>query len=331
MPVLFGESRKGLLAAHRAIAKRQGITEGLRSALSRNSVRGVAVVFVLLLAVLLPLELFSGGWSGWGPITRTVAATAGALSRIVGIDATVDGNIIRLQSRNLAVDPECTAVDLLAIFAALVLAYPLRWTRKLFALATGGIVIELVNIGRLVGVAWASETLGDNQFHVLHDYLFEFGMVFLVMMIWAVWLSLAGGTHNRYIVRFIAATVAVSLLLGVPLLVVGSKTSSMLALGLTTILMASVPAWSMIAAAVGAPARRKLLFSLVLLAFTLAFGVFAFLTGWQQLASASVVIESVRSELLVAAYQLALVSGPVVALVLFAGKRPWVFWMAERE
>jgi exosortase/archaeosortase family protein len=172
-------------------AKRQGIAERLRSVVPRNSVRRVAVVFVLILGVLLPLALFSGGWAGWGPITRTVAGWAGACMRAVGIKATVEGNVILLPSRSLSVDPQCTAVDLLAVYTALVLAYPLRWKMRLLALVLGAVVLQVANIARLVGVAWASEVLVGRSFYVVHDYLFEFGMVFVVLMMWAAWLSFA--------------------------------------------------------------------------------------------------------------------------------------------
>jgi len=163
----------------------------LERLLPRNSVHRVAAVFVLLLAVLLPLALFSAGWSGWGPITGAIAATAGAASRLVGLPVVVQGNLMQLPSRTLAVDPQCTAVDLLVVYAALVLAYPIAWKKRLLALATGAAVLEVINIFRLVGVAWASEVLADRQFTLVHDYLFEFGMVFVVMMMWAVALSVA--------------------------------------------------------------------------------------------------------------------------------------------
>jgi exosortase/archaeosortase family protein len=180
------------VAARRSTKKQStGIAEKLQTALPRNSMRRVAVGFVLILAVLLPLSLFSAGWSGWGPITGAIATTAGASARMVGIPATVDGNVIHTPTRDLQVDPQCTAVDLLCVFAALVLAYPLKWRLRLIALVLGAIVLQVANIVRLVGVAWVSEFLAGRSFDMVHDYLFEFGMVFVVMMMWAVWLSLA--------------------------------------------------------------------------------------------------------------------------------------------
>jgi hypothetical protein len=132
-------------------------------------------------------------------------------------------------------------------------------------------------------------------------------------------------------VRFLGVTGVVSLVLGVPLLALGMQTSSDFVLNLTPVLVASVPAWSMIVGAVGAPIERKLRFVVGLLVFVLVFDVVAFATGWQQLATGASVISNVQGGALVAVYQLMLVSGPVVALVLFAGKRPSMFWEAAGE
>ena len=116
---------------------------------------------------------------------------------------------------------------------------------------------------------------------------------------------------------------------GVPVLVLGGRTSSAFVLGLVSVLAASVPAWSMIAGAVGAPVGRKLRHMLGLLAFVLVFDVVAYASGWQQMASTATVVSGLKAEVLITTYQLVLVSAPVVTLVIFAGKRPSVFWTRE--
>lgn len=182
------------MAPPRPAKKRASAAGWLRRTLPKNSPQRVAVAFVAILAVFLPFALFSGGWAGWKPITETIAAAGAAGARAVGIHAIATGNLIVLSTRSLSIDPQCTAVTLLAVYAALVLAYPLRWRDRLIALAVGAIVLQLANVGRLVGVAWASELLADKRFYIVHDYLFEFGMVFLVLLMWVVWLSIARRT-----------------------------------------------------------------------------------------------------------------------------------------
>jgi hypothetical protein len=123
----------------------------------------------------------------------------------------------------------------------------------------------------------------------------------------------------------------VSILLGVPLILASWTSTSPFTQGLMTLLVASVPAWSMIAGAVGAPLKRKVAYMLGLLGFVLVFDLVAYATGWQALATGATVIRSAQAGMLVSTYQLALVSAPVVTLLLFAGKRPSVFWEAARD
>jgi exosortase/archaeosortase family protein len=179
------------MASHRGTRKRPGALQWLQGALPRNSVRRVAVVFVVLLAVSLAVLTLARGWSGWRAITGVTASVGGSSARFFGVNATVTGNLIQLPSRSLSVDPACTAVTLLALYVALVLAYPVSWNMRFLAIAVGTPVLFLANIARLVGVAWASELLTDKPFYLVHDYLFEFGMVFVVMLMWVVWLSFA--------------------------------------------------------------------------------------------------------------------------------------------
>ena len=175
-------------------SKESPVANFVRDFAPRNSVRRVAIIFVVVLGVLLTISLLSGRWSGWVPITNGIAAVAGGTARALGIPATVEGNLIRTPTRTLAVDPQCTAVDLLAVYAALILAYPLKWKMRLVALVVGAIVLQVANIARLVGVAWAAVLVNGRSFDLVHDYLFEFAMVFVVMMMWAVWLTLARRT-----------------------------------------------------------------------------------------------------------------------------------------
>ncbi len=115
-------------------------------------------------------------------------------------------------------------------------------------------------------------------------------------------------------------------MLSVPILMVSWKTSSLFLRDLCRFLLEAVPSWSMIAAAVGARARRKLDYSLALLAFLLALYLTASWTGLQHLAMHSGPASGTRDILLAEAYRLMRLVSPVVALVLFAGKAPSVFW-----
>jgi hypothetical protein len=127
-------------------------------------------------------------------------------------------------------------------------------------------------------------------------------------------------------VCFAIIALLTSVVLGVPLLLVASQETSFLTQSMTAELAACVPAWSMIAGAVGASWQRKLRFSAGLLGFVIAFDLVGYVTGWLALVDGATVVRSVWAALLILAHQVILVAMPVVTLVLFAGKRPSVFW-----
>jgi len=126
-------------------------------------------------------------------------------------------------------------------------------------------------------------------------------------------------------------TIAVSLLTGLPLLAAGWRAPSEFVLGLVSVLGACVPAWSMIVGAVGASPQRKTIYACGLLLFAAAFDVLAFSTGWQAAAMNATVINGASGGFAVGGYQLLLLACPVVTLILFAGKRPAVFWESAAD
>jgi exosortase/archaeosortase family protein len=182
------------VSARRSKDDRKEVPGRIERVLPHNSVRRVAVVFVILLAVFLPLTTLNGAWSGWQAITGETAFFGGTCARSLGINATVVGSVIHLPSRSLLIDTQCTGVTLMAVYIALVLAYPVSWKMRTLAIVAGIPILFAVNIARVVGVAWASELLPGQSFYLVHDYLFEFGMVFAVLMTWAVWLSIVRRT-----------------------------------------------------------------------------------------------------------------------------------------
>ena len=178
----------------KALKKRTAIAEWLHSVLPRNSVKRVVVTYLLILAVLMPPTMTSSSWPVWTPVTHAIALVAGGAARMIGVPAVVTGHLIALPTRTLSVDPACTAFVLFVVFASIVLAYPVRWSLRLIALLLGAIVLQAFNIARLVAVAWAAGVLSGSSFAIMHDYLFEVGMVFVVIAMWAVWLSVVQRT-----------------------------------------------------------------------------------------------------------------------------------------
>lgn len=129
--------------------------------------------------------------------------------------------------------------------------------------------------------------------------------------------------------RFLLAAVGISVLIAGPLFFVQWQTTSPFLRGLVSSTLGMVPAWSLMLAALGAPIERKLRFSLALAAFAIAFFSFAYLTGWTEVATRYTMTYAPEDAQLVESYRLAWVAAPLVALILFVGKRPSVLWTRD--
>jgi len=144
-------------------------------------------VYLLVFTAALGVVDASGGLQFLMLMTAKVSTS---LITLTGVKATQTGTLIYLSNRTLAIDVACTAVYLVALFNALILAYPVKWTSRLLGVLGGTIAIAGVNLGRIVAVAHVS-IRAPGSFDFIHDYLFQVGMTMAVVMIWVLWLKMA--------------------------------------------------------------------------------------------------------------------------------------------
>jgi exosortase/archaeosortase family protein len=161
--------------------------------LRRNSLVTTSVVFLLVFTVLEGAIWVVTATGGLDSLMKLTARVAGQLTVFIGIPATVVGKDILLSRHTLRIDPDCTAIAIVALYSALVIAYPLSARTRALALLVGIPVILVANILRLIAVAVASEYLGQAAFAFAHDYLFKVVMILVVVALWATWLQIARG------------------------------------------------------------------------------------------------------------------------------------------
>lgn len=157
----------------------------------RNSLAAVAALFLVVFAV---FEALIWGVFATGRLYPLMASTASITSVLVAwahIPVTLSGIQLVLPSRILEIDVDCTAIQLAALYAALVIAYPVAPKTKLIGLMVGLPLIFVANLLRLLGVALASEHLSQNLFSFTHDFLFKVVMMFVVIGLWGWWLQTA--------------------------------------------------------------------------------------------------------------------------------------------
>jgi exosortase/archaeosortase family protein len=158
-----------------------------QSSKSDGAVAGLVVRFAAYFAVFSALILFldSRGLLRWLQDVTAIASDAGV--RMLGIGTVRNGTLIHLSQRVLAIDLACTAVFIMALYAALVLAYPVSARDRLVGIVVGIAIISVGNVLRIVAAAVVAQT-APPLFTFFHDYLFQVGMVLLTVAAWAAWL-----------------------------------------------------------------------------------------------------------------------------------------------
>ena len=149
--------------------------------------------FALLQVAILVLSV--QGRLDW--LMNANAVVTAAIVGLLDIPVTLQGTQLVMTNHILQIDLECTGITIAALYAALIVAYPLSIRTRLLALAVGLPVLAIVNVVRLVGVALASEYLSPDLFFFAHDYLFRVVMILAVVALWVAWLQVAR-THASH-------------------------------------------------------------------------------------------------------------------------------------
>jgi exosortase family protein XrtF len=96
--------------------------------------------------------------------------------RLIGVDGT----------GGLWIGDNCNGIALFALFAGFVIAYPGNWLKKLFFIPAGIILIQVLNILRVVALA-ILDTHSRAWTEFNHTYTFTiiiYGCIFLLWMFW---------------------------------------------------------------------------------------------------------------------------------------------------
>lgn len=123
--------------------------------------------------------------SAWIDSTARVCAM---LLRLLGRDVTAYGERLIGEGLMLNVVGECTAAVPLTLLLAGTLAHEARWRNRILGSVLGAGVLLAVNQVRLVSL-WFTLKHAPGQFDLLHNYLWQPGMIAVVAVLWVLWLG----------------------------------------------------------------------------------------------------------------------------------------------
>ena len=154
-------------------------------------------VFVALLAVSFGLELTP--WAqAWlvTPWTDAVARVAGTLMRMFDGSISTTGNVIATTRSPFAVAIEagCNGVEATLVLGAAMLAFPARWRHRLAGIAVGVAAVQLLNVVRVISLFYLGQWDRD-VFEWAHLYVWQALIMLDVLVVWVIWVRLAGTRH----------------------------------------------------------------------------------------------------------------------------------------
>ncbi len=179
------------------IVKKPGnklIQDNAKQRARRISVGRFIFTYLCLLAIFLWMVLYRPlhhiidiniSYSGF--IVSLVSRVMG----IAGIPSEFHGGIINLPNISLDVKYGCNGLEAVILYAAAVIAFPAPWKKKAAGVAVGLLLIQIFNILRIAGLAYAGVHC-NKYFDILHIYVAQGMTIVVSLVIFLVYLNYVG-------------------------------------------------------------------------------------------------------------------------------------------
>jgi exosortase H (IPTLxxWG-CTERM-specific) len=129
------------------------------------------------------------------PYTVVLAKAVALIVNLFGAAAIATDAVVQSPRFTLNIAMGCDGVEAVCLFLAGVLAFPTTWRARLIGLAVGIPLIQLINLGRLVGLYYAGVFL-PSVIDELHIYVAQAIVIFLSTAILIYWLERVAHQHR---------------------------------------------------------------------------------------------------------------------------------------
>jgi exosortase/archaeosortase family protein len=156
---------------------------------------------VKLLILVIPLYLILAFNVDLSPLQEITTNQAYWMFKNMGFDVSRDGFILSVSSASgvntnpvvFLISEDCTAwKSILLLFALIVAVAGVSMKKRLLGLAVGIPVLWLGNLARIFAIVLIAQNYGFAAANVVHDYLWQLGLISLVLLIWVAWLWFSG-------------------------------------------------------------------------------------------------------------------------------------------
>ncbi len=120
------------------------------------------------------------------PFTSVVARAGGLTIRLFGEATVMHGTTITSPRFAVNIRNGCNGLETIFIFAAAVLAFPAPWKSRLLGLVGGFVLIQLVNLVRIVSLFFIGIHF-PKLFEEWHTVVWQVGVILSGVILWIIW------------------------------------------------------------------------------------------------------------------------------------------------
>jgi len=118
------------------------------------------------------------------------------LLNFLGLKASGQGSLLFLPNITFDVRFGCNGLEAVLIYAVAVISFPAKWLKKTIGIAAGFLIIQVINLLRIVGLAF-SGVYYKEIFDLLHIYIAQGIMIAVALGVFLIYIYYLGHGESR--------------------------------------------------------------------------------------------------------------------------------------
>ena len=123
-----------------------------------------------------------------GAYSNAIVVVTAKILELFGISSTYHGSLLNLPTISLDVEFGCNGLEAVMIYCVAVLTFPATWKNKLIGIVVGFLVIQVLNLIRIVALAYSGEHHRE-LFDLVHLYVAQGVMIAVALGTFVLYLS----------------------------------------------------------------------------------------------------------------------------------------------
>ncbi len=123
-----------------------------------------------------------------GGYSEAIVVLTAKILELFGVSSTYSGTLINLPSISLDVEFGCNGLEAVMIYIVAVLTFPATWKNRLIGIVGGFLVIQVLNLIRIVALAYSAVYHRD-LFDLIHIYVAQGVMIAVALGTFVLYLS----------------------------------------------------------------------------------------------------------------------------------------------